>query len=159
MVKKFNLEDAKPCNTPMEPGYTCLNDEDNPLHNSTKYRQAIGVLPYIATVTTPDISAAVNILSRRNETPRGKAWNAVKRIIRYLNTMKNLNLVIDAKCKQTLEVYADSDWAGDRKTRKSTSENLFLLGRSSIQWTTKSQSCISLSSEEAEYVWAANAAQ
>lgn len=99
----------------------------------------------------PDISAAANILSRRNETPSEKDWNGAKRTIRYLNTTKNLNLVIDAKYKPVLEAYADADWVRDTKTRKSTSGNLFLFGRSPIQCTTKRQSRLALSSAEVEY--------
>lgn len=111
----------------------------------------------MATVTRPDIPAAPNILSRRNETPSAKDWNGVNRTIRYLNTTKNMNLVIDAKCKPVLEAYADG--IRDTKTRKSASGSLFLLGRSSIQCTTKRQSCLALSSAEVEYVLAANATQ
>lgn len=61
------MKDAKPCDTPIEPGYLNLDDEENLLPNNTKYRQAIGTLLYIGTITRPDISAAINILSLRNE--------------------------------------------------------------------------------------------
>lgn len=67
--------------------------------------------------------------------------------------------MISSKNKLILEAYADADWAGDTQTRRSTTDNLFLLGKSPMQWITKRQSCIALSSEEVEYVSAANAAQ
>lgn len=57
---------------PMEPGDTCIDDENNPLTNNTKYKQALRALLYIAMVTRPDISAAVNISSRRNKTLQEK---------------------------------------------------------------------------------------
>lgn len=159
IINKFNLENAKPCDTPMEPCYYKINDEENLLPNNKKYRQAIGALLYIATVTRPDISVAVNILSRRNENPREKDWNAVKRVIKYLNTTKNLNLIISKEEQPVLTTYADADWAGDTSDRKSTTGNLFKIGDTPILWITKKQNCVALSSAEAEYVSAANSAQ
>lgn len=50
--------------TPLEPGYFHLEDDDNSLPNNTNYRQAVGASLYVATATKPDISDAVNIPSR-----------------------------------------------------------------------------------------------
>lgn len=49
---------------------TLLEDNDNILPNNTKYRQTIGALLYLAKVTKPNISAAVNISSKRNGSPQ-----------------------------------------------------------------------------------------
>lgn len=136
-----------------------INDDEKLLPDNTKYRQAVGALLYISTVSRPDISAAVNILSRRNEHPRAKDWEAVKRTIRYLKTTINLKLTYTDVEKPVLRAYADSDWASDPKDRKSTSGNLFLLGNNPIYWSSKRQNCISMSSAEAEYVSAASAVQ
>jgi hypothetical protein len=48
--------------------------------------------------------------------------------------------------------YSDSDWAGDRDDRKSTTDYLYLLGSTPITWRSQKQPCIALSSTEAEYV-------
>lgn len=118
LIIKFNLQDAKPHSTPMETNYTRLNDEDNILSNNILYRQATGNLLYIATVSRPDICAAVNILSRRNEKPRIKDWNAAKRVIRYLKYTKDCNLVLDGEKEPKLELYADKNWCGDIVSRR-----------------------------------------
>lgn len=64
ITKKFNLEDSKPHSTPMETGFKRSDSEDTPMPNNTKYRQAIGALLYIATITRPNILLIVNVLSR-----------------------------------------------------------------------------------------------
>ena len=157
LVKNFNLEEAKPCSTPMVPGYVKDNSEENLLETNTCYRRAIGGLLYIATTCRPDIAAAVNILSRKTEKPTKKDFEAVKRIIKYLKTTKDLKLVIDNKREPILQVFADSDWANDPSDRRSTIGNLFKLGNNSLLWLCKRQNCIALSSAEAEYISAANA--
>ena len=53
----------------MELGYINLEDEENLLPQNTQYRQVIGVLLYIATISRLDICATINILSCRNENP------------------------------------------------------------------------------------------
>lgn len=82
--------DSKPCNTPMEPDYLKFVDDDKLLPDNNKYFQAMGELLYISSVTRPDISVAINTLSRRNENRRDKDWNANKRVIKYLKTTKDL---------------------------------------------------------------------
>ncbi|GBM94622.1 Retrovirus-related Pol polyprotein from transposon TNT 1-94 [Araneus ventricosus] len=58
-----------------------------------------------------------------------------------------------------LTAFCDADWANDKSDRKSTSGSVFKLGNSTIQWMSKRQNCVELSSTEAEYVSAANTAQ
>src|SRR4051812_47698203 len=48
--------------------------------------------------------------------------------------------------------YTDSDWDGDKDDRKPTFRAYQVLGRSSVCWSSKKQSCICLSIAEAEYV-------
>lgn len=143
----------------MEPGYIKSESNENVLPNNTKYRQAIGALLYIATISRPDITAAVNILSRRNEKPRQQDWNAAKRVIAYLYSTKELNLTISTNEPPTLKCYADADWAGDKSDRKSTSGSLYTLGSVPIQWTSRKQNCVALSSAEAEFISAGSTVQ
>jgi len=48
--------------------------------------------------------------------------------------------------------YNDVDWGGDPNERKSTSGYAFLLNGGAITWCSKKQTCVALSTMEAEYV-------
>ena len=48
--------------------------------------------------------------------------------------------------------YSDTDWGGDVDQCKSTSGYAFLLSNGAISWSSKKQSCITLSTMESEYV-------
>jgi len=55
--------------------------------------------------------------------------------------------------------YADADYAGDKDTRRSTSGLLFKLNGGPVQWSSKKQGAVALSTSESEYVSASAAAQ
>ncbi|XP_063797814.1 uncharacterized protein LOC134965248 [Pseudophryne corroboree] len=107
------------------------------------YRKAIGKLLYIVTVTRPDISTAVGILSRKVSKPTQMDWNAVKRVICYLKGTINKKLKLSASTSHKLTGHVDSN------DRKSTSGYLFSIGEEIISWIRKKQSSIALSSTEA----------
>jgi len=51
-----------------------------------------------------------------------------------------------------LKVYSDSDFAGYKLDKKSTSCTCHLLGASLISWNNKKQACVALSTVKAEYI-------
>ena len=55
--------------------------------------------------------------------------------------------------------YSDSDWAGCKDSRKSTSGFVFRVGNCTVSWSSKKQPVIALSSTEAEYIALCSAAQ
>ncbi|GMP98267.1 hypothetical protein CsSME_00046221 [Camellia sinensis var. sinensis] len=55
--------------------------------------------------------------------------------------------------------YCDADWGGDLDERKSTSGYAFMLSDGAISWSSKKQSCIALSTMEAEFVACSSAVQ
>lgn len=60
---------------------------------------------------------------------------------------------------QPLVVYADANWAEDRTSRKSNTGFLFKLFGGIISWASKKQTCVSVSSREAEIVALSEAAR
>ena len=75
---------------------------------------------------------------------------AAKHILRYLKGTVDYGLKYEANQKINLEGYVDSDWAGSAIDRKSTSGCCF-------SWFSRKQSCVALSTAEAEYVAACSA--
>ena len=52
--------------------------------------------------------------------------------------------------KQDICTYTDSDWAGDKASRKSTSGGIMFLGEHAMKSWSRNQTVIALSSAEAE---------
>ena len=54
--------------------------------------------------------------------------------------------------KIALHGYVDADMAGDRDNKRSTTRYLFTVGGTTINWVSKLQNIVALSTREAEYV-------
>ena len=52
--------------------------------------------------------------------------------------------------EQTIEVYTDADWAGDKTDMRSTSGYFIFVGGNLVTWKSKKQSVVARSSGEAE---------
>lgn len=82
-------------------------------------------------------------------------WVEAKRIVRYLKGTKDLKLVLgtfESEEKNILLGYSDANWAEDATDRKSNSGYLFKFNGGTISWACRKQSCVALSSAEAEYI-------
>jgi hypothetical protein len=77
---------------------------------------------------------------------------AVKRILRYLVATSCYGIWYPKGSTFDLIGYADSNYAGCKVDRKSTSGTCQFLGRSLVSWSSKKQTSIALSTAEAEYV-------
>uniref|UniRef100_A0A1X7VSJ3 Reverse transcriptase Ty1/copia-type domain-containing protein n=1 Tax=Amphimedon queenslandica TaxID=400682 RepID=A0A1X7VSJ3_AMPQE len=55
--------------------------------------------------------------------------------------------------------YSDSDWGGDLDDRKSTSGFVLQICHGPVSWQSRKQSCVALSTSEAEYITLTSAAQ
>ncbi len=68
------------------------------------------------------------------------------------NVTSNYALIFDGKSDGGIIAYADSDWASDPITRKSTTGYLVKLANGIFCWNSRAQKSIALSSTEAEYM-------
>jgi hypothetical protein len=58
-----------------------------------------------------------------------------------------------------LQGYVDSDMAGDKDSRRSTTWYVFTIGGTTVSWILKLQKVVSLSTKKSEYVVATEASK
>ncbi|RVW95625.1 Retrovirus-related Pol polyprotein from transposon TNT 1-94 [Vitis vinifera] len=149
IIKDAGLLGAAPIDTPMERGLK-LSDKSDLLNDQGRYRRLVGRLIYL-TVSRPDITYAVHVLSRFMHQPRKTHMEAAFRVVCYLKNAPGQGLFFSSNNDFRLRAYCDSDWAGCPLTRRSTTGYCVFLGPSLISWRSKRQKTVSLSSTEAEY--------
>jgi hypothetical protein len=151
MLKKFGMKKAKHVKTPMSSnGHLDLNGEDKPVDQKL-YRSMIGSLLYLC-ASRPDIILSVCMCARFQANPKDCHLVAVKRILRYLVHTQHLGLWYPKGSFFDLFSYSDSDYAGCKVDRKSTTGTCQFLGRSLVSWSSKKHNCVALSTAEAEYI-------
>ena len=117
---------------------------------------------WLAVATRPDISYAVGVLGRSSAAPLTTDMAAAMRVVQYLRTTKEMGIWVSAGSEQgqhALEGWADADWAGDRRDRKSTSGYVFTLCGVPISWASIKQPTTALSTVHAEYIALCEAAR
>ena len=144
--------ESKAMVTPMDSNLKVLADDSPELVDVTQYRQIIGSLMYL-TNTRPDICFAVNTLSQYLVQPRRVHLVAAKHVMRYLKGTIDFGLYYDGKHDYRLYGYIDANWNGSVSERKSTSGGCYCLGSTMISWFSRKQSCVFLSTAEAEYIY------
>ena len=157
VLEKFEMTNCKPASTPMEKEIV----KSDLKCDKSEYMSLVGSLIYVAVVTRPDISFAVSTVSQSMSDPCMSDFIAAKRILRYLKGTIDLGIIysnINAE-NNCLLGFSDSDWAGDKVTRKSTTGYVFLFANAAISWSSRKQPTIALSSTEAEYMAGCGAVQ
>ena len=162
LFKLYGMEQAKPASTtgdklglsddPADP----LNQPLDPARHKL-YRTAVGKLLW-ATPVRPDISFAVKELSRSLQSPTQQNEKELKHVLRYLKGSLQYTTCLKPPRKRVVEqastieiqAFADSDWAGCAKTRKSTSGASLALWGVTIATSSRTQATQALSSAEAE---------
>ncbi|WJX11887.1 hypothetical protein P8452_02442 [Trifolium repens] len=160
VLKRFHMENCNEAETPMEANLKLSKDEVGQAVDATLFKQVVGSLRFICN-TRPDINYAVGSVSRFMSNPKASHMVAAKRILRYLKGTHDYGLTFPKskmESKFELEGFSDSDWCGDKDDRRSTSGMWFRFRNSPISWSSKKQNIVALSSCEAEYVAAAQAA-
>jgi hypothetical protein len=92
ILKRFDMLECKPMNTPMEAKLKLLVDTSSELIDATLYRQIIGSLMFLMN-TRPDICFVVNTLSQFLVEPRHVHLVATKHVMRYLLGFKNVTFI------------------------------------------------------------------
>jgi hypothetical protein len=129
-----------------------------------EYRSGVGMLLYFVKHSRPDIANATRELLKLMDKPTPAAIKELHRTIKYvINTsiygLKMHSNFFDENGLFELILFSDSDWAGDKETRKSVSGFCIFLQGCPISWKSKGQKSVSLSSSEVELMARSEAAK
>ena len=105
--------------------FTPLDGE--PISDVTRHRQLVGS-PIYLTVTRPDISYAMGMVSKFMDVPCFVHYATVLWILQYIKGILYLGLHYSSQFSLELHAYSDADWAGDSIDRCSITGFCFLLG-------------------------------
>ena len=157
MPRKFRMEDAKPCHTPMVAGLRLQHKVPDDLVIDTggcPCAQLVGSLLFASNLCRMDITHATNTLARAMARPSLLHWKAAKRALACLGTCKDLCLSfrsnVGAASPCEVLTMCDADFAGD-SSRHSTQWCMSTLDGSTINWQSElDESKVALSTMESE---------
>jgi len=151
LVQKYQFGKERKVATPMVLSEASEGNSNIFGYEKYSFREIIGKLLFLTTMTRLDIAYAVNVLARNQSSPGVQEWMKLKRVLNYLRGTKQLGLTYRGK-ESGIKAYVDASFALDKVDRKSTTGFLVKLFGDTLMWKNKKQGCVSTSSAEAEYV-------
>ena len=166
ILKRFNMSDAKPQTTPMDP-YTKLSSADCPatpnVDDKKLFAEMYGSALYAAVTTRPDLAKAMTALGKYMANPGPSHIQAIKRVFRYIAGTIDKGLEYRNEPWKTPALpysiavhepvtFTDSDWAGEQDNLYSTTGTVTFLAGGPIAWKAVLQRIQAQSSGEAEYI-------
>ncbi|KAL0461225.1 UNVERIFIED_CONTAM: Retrovirus-related Pol polyprotein from transposon RE1 [Sesamum latifolium] len=116
---------CKPISTLVEPHAKMSSHEGQDLEDATMYRKLVGSLIYL-TLTRPDISFAVGVMSRYMQNSKKSHLEAVRRILRYVKGTLGYGIMFKRTKTADLVGYCDADYA------EKTTDGVFINDRSRV---------------------------
>ena len=129
IFEETGLMNSKSVDTPMNLNTKLLPNQGNPMSDPRQYRRLVGKLNYL-TVTRPDISFAVSVVSQFLNSPCEDHWNAVIRILKYIKGSPGEGLLYGSNNHTRVVCYSDADWV------RSPSDRRFISGYC-VSWKSK----------------------
>ena len=83
ILEEIGMLDCKSVDTPMDPNVKLVPGQGESLGDPARYRRLVGKLNYL-TITRPNISFPVSVVSQFLQSPCDSHWDAVIRILRYI---------------------------------------------------------------------------
>jgi hypothetical protein len=132
-----------------EKGDNVLSPKDQ-----TKYRSGVGMLLYLVKHSRPDISNAVRELTKVLDGATYAHWKTLICTIKFVLDTRLYALRLSSFTRDVslfLHGNSDSEFSGDRETRKSFFGFITFLCRAPISWKSRACHSVTLSSTKAEY--------
>ena len=123
------------------------------------YRNLIGCLYFLCNRSRPEISHAVNIFSQFQENPGLVHWDALLKLLGYVQYTQHYMLDLSHIIEITVNCFSDSDFASNRDDRISMGGIILFIDNVPIIWRSNKHKCVSLSTMESEYITLTDAAK
>ena len=107
---------------------------------------------WLTTMTQPDITNAVRAVARYAHEPTERLWQAIMKILSYLNGTNSLGITYVRGSGLSLNVYVDADYANKDNCRRLVPGIAVTLGGTVVNYASKIQRVVSLSTSEAECI-------
>ncbi|CAM8909312.1 unnamed protein product [Rhodiola kirilowii] len=150
LLTEYDMVECKPVKTPLPTKHQLSLSTAELLPDPMIYRKMVGKLIYL-TITRPDLSHAVHILSQFMNEPNTDHLKAANRVLRYIKGAPAQGIFFSSTLQLQMSAYCDADWAACPKTRRSVTGFCIVIGESLVSWRTKKQAIVSRSSVESEY--------
>ncbi|XP_070020020.1 secreted RxLR effector protein 161-like [Nicotiana sylvestris] len=141
---------CRPVNTLIDPNSKFLPGQGEPLSDLARYRRLVGKLNYL-TVTIPDISFLVSVVSQFMASPCDSHWDAAVHILWYIKLAPSKGLLFEDRGHEQIVGYSNANYAGSPFDRRSMSGYCVLVGGNLVSWKSKKQNVVAWCSAEAEY--------
>jgi hypothetical protein len=133
VIREMNLKKGNAVATPGVP--EAVDEANRRLYSpeldraeAARYRGLAARINYLS-LDRPDIQYAAKNIRRYMSLPRDHDWNSAKRLARYLIGATRAVQTFKWQVRQSLvTTFVDSDWAGDKISRKSTSGGAMCIG-------------------------------
>ena len=140
VMKEVGLEkDSRGLDAPIEQEVVedgAIDDESELLEptEARRYRAVAATINFLS-LDRADVQFAAKEICRTMSRPRLSGWARVKRLARYLAAHPRLKWKFtgDTESSKYLDVFSDSDWAGNRRNRKSTSGGVAAIDGGAIK--------------------------
>jgi hypothetical protein len=111
ILQDVEMLHTKPAITPLDSKLR-LDSSSKPFPTFTTYQKIVGKFIYL-TITRPDITFVVSLLSQYMHAPTSQHLDLMKRILRYLKGTIGRGIVMTRNGHTDITGYTDSDWAGN----------------------------------------------
>jgi hypothetical protein len=103
---------CKPISIPLEQNVKLSVDEGDLVEDTTMYRCIVRSLIYM-TITRPNLSYAVGVVSQFMQTPQKPHLDVMRCILRYIKQTLHYGIFYETKSQLQVHGYMDADWAGN----------------------------------------------
>lgn len=159
-LERFSMANCKPVRSPLPHRLSLIprSNDDIAAAADLPYQSLFGSLGWIASTPRPDIAYAVLQLGRFNSGWTSSHWMAAKHVLHYLQGTQDLSITY-SKGEFSPKSYSDSDFSQCPTTRCSVSGSVVMMANRAVSWRSERQSVVALSTNEAEYMAAAECAK